>query len=49
MARLPEYRIILHSPRGLGALGCVGCLLAIFVVGGVVGVLLFGWKTLLGF
>jgi hypothetical protein len=38
----PFWRSIFRS------MGCVGCLVALFVVGGIMGVLLFGWKTLLG-
>lgn len=45
--QLPEYRIYVNRGR-LRGFGCVGCLLAIFVIGGVLGILLFGWKTLLG-
>lgn len=47
--QLPEYRVYFNpGPRRLRGWGCVGCLFAIFVLGGIVGVLLFGWKTLLG-
>jgi hypothetical protein len=46
--QLPEYRVIFNPPPRVRALGCAGCLAVIFVVGGIVGVLLFGWKTLLG-
>ena len=48
MSQLPEYRVYFNPPPRLHAFGCAGCLIAIFVVGGIVGVLLFGWKTLLG-
>jgi|HubBroStandDraft_6_1064221.scaffolds.fasta_scaffold79326_1 hypothetical protein len=48
MPQLPEYRVIFNPPPRFRAFGCAGCLIAIFVVGGIVGVLLFGWKTLLG-
>jgi len=48
-------RIYINPPPFLQALGCSGCglgcaaiLLAIFVLGGIFGVLLFGWHTLLG-
>ena len=50
-----ETRIYLNAPPFLRALGCSGCglgclavLLVIFVLGGIFGVLLFGWNTLLG-
>jgi len=46
--QLPEYRVIFNPPPRVRALGCAGCLAVLFVVGGIVGVLLFGWKTLLG-
>jgi hypothetical protein len=48
MSQLPEYRVIFNPPPRFRAFGCAGCLIAVFVVGGIVGVLLFGWKTLLG-
>ena len=44
----PEYRVYFTPPPAFRAFGCAGCLIAMFVVGGIVGVLLFGWKTLLG-
>jgi hypothetical protein len=45
----PVYRVVYdgRSPR-LRLFGCLGCLSVIFVLGGIMGVLLFGWKTLLG-
>ena len=46
--RLPEYRVSITASPKLRWLGCAGCLFAIFILGGVVGILLFGWKTLLG-
>jgi hypothetical protein len=49
-------RIYLNPPPFLRALGCSGCglgclagLLVVFLLGGLAGVLLFGWKTLLGY
>jgi hypothetical protein len=48
MPEVPEYRVYFNPPPRLRTFGCAGCLIAIFVAGGVVGVLLFGWKTLLG-
>jgi hypothetical protein len=48
MDDLPQTRIYFNPRPMIGGFGCVGCLIAIFVVGGIVGVLLFGWKTLLG-
>jgi hypothetical protein len=46
--RLPEYRVYFNPGPRLRGFGCLGCLAAIFVLGGIMGVLLFGWKTLLG-
>jgi hypothetical protein len=49
MDQPPQYRIVYSgSPSGWRFAGCAGCFFAVFVVGGIVGVLLFGWKTLLG-
>ncbi len=47
--QLPNYRVYFTPPPLLRGFGCLGCLLALFVLGGIVGVLLFGWKTLLGY
>ena len=51
-----DTRIYLNAPPFLRALGCggcgVGCLvlaIVVFVLGGILGVLLFGWKTLTGY
>jgi hypothetical protein len=44
----PEYRVYFNPGPRLRGFGCVGCLLVIFVIGGILGILLFGWKTLLG-
>lgn len=51
----PHTRIYLNAPPVLRALGCGGCGfgclmlgLAVFVLGGVFGVLMFGWQKLLG-
>jgi hypothetical protein len=50
-----QTRIYLNGGPFLRALGCGGCglgcfslFLVVLVVGGVLGLLLFGWKTLLG-
>ncbi len=45
----PHTRIYFTPPPFLRGFGCAGCLLAVFVLGGIIGVLLFGWKTLLGY
>ncbi len=49
-------RIYLNAPPILRAIGCSGCglgcaglLLIVFLLGGLFGILLFGWRTLLGF
>ncbi len=44
----PEFRVYFNPPAGFRAMGCAGCLIMLFIVGGIMGVLLFGWKTLLG-
>lgn len=44
----PQVRIYFNPPPVFRTFGCLGCLVALFVVGGIIGVLLFGWKTLLG-
>ena len=49
MSEPPQYRIVsFNAGPPLRIAGCIGCLFVIFVMGGIVGVLLFGWKTLLG-
>jgi hypothetical protein len=48
MDQLPETRIYFNPPPFVRGFGCAGCLIAIFILGGIIGVLLFGWKTLLG-
>jgi hypothetical protein len=48
MAQLPEYRVYLNGPPLMRMFGCAGCLAAIFVGGGALGLLVFGWKMLLG-
>lgn len=44
----PNIRVYFNPPPQWRAMGCVGCFVMLFIVGGIVGVLLFGWKTLLG-
>lgn len=50
-----QTRIYLNAPPLLRAFGCGGCglgcltlAIVVFVLGGLVGVLLAGWRTLLG-
>jgi hypothetical protein len=50
----PQTRIIINPPPFLRLLGCSGCglgclvvLIVVFLLGGVFGILMFGWKTLL--
>ena len=45
----PHTRVYFTPPPFLRGFGCAGCLLGIFVIGGIIGVLLFGWRTLLGY
>ena len=47
--QLPRTRVYFTPPSFLRGFGCAGCLAVIFVIGGILGVLLFGWKTLLGY
>jgi hypothetical protein len=44
----PNVRIYFTPPPALRGCGWVGCLMAIFVIGGILGLLVFGWKALLG-
>lgn len=49
-----RYRIVeivmdrRRPPWRLRLAGCAGCLVSLFVLGGILGVLLFGWRQLLG-
>ena len=45
----PDVRIYFNPPRGFRGCGWLGCAGAVFVIGGILGVLLFGWEKLLGF
>ena len=42
----PQLRVYFAPPRRFKFAGCAGCLIAIFVLGGILGVLLFGWQKL---
>ena len=44
----PRFVVRFNASPQLRLAGCAGCLIAVFVAGGIIGVLLFGWKTLLG-
>ncbi len=51
-----QTRIYLNAPPFLRALGCGGCglgsmgmLLVVFLLGGLFGILVFGWRTLRGY
>ncbi len=48
MSQRPQFNVVVNVSPQLKILGCAGCLLSIFIMGGIVGVLVFGWKTLLG-
>lgn len=48
MRQLPEYRVYFNGSPLMRMFGCVGCLFSIFVAGGAAGLLLLGWKFLLG-
>jgi hypothetical protein len=47
MSDLREYRVIVHR-QPFRLFGCVGCLVSLFVLGGIVGLLWLGWRSLLG-
>jgi hypothetical protein len=44
----PDVRVYFTPPAALRGCGWIGCIVAIFVIGGVVGLLWSGWKALLG-
>lgn len=44
----PRFRVYLTPPRAWRFFGCAGCLVLLFILGGIAGVLLLGWKALLG-
>jgi hypothetical protein len=48
MNQLPQYRVYFTGPPHMRLFGCAGCLFAIFAGGGIIGLLLLGWKFLLG-
>lgn len=45
----PRVRIYFNAPPAYRYMGCAGCLIAIFVAGGILGILLEGWRALLGY
>ncbi|HKD22289.1 MAG TPA: hypothetical protein VKB71_09755 [Rhizomicrobium sp.] len=49
MSQPPQFRIVsFNASPQLRIAGCLGCLFVIFVMGGIAGLLLSGWKALLG-
>ena len=48
MSQPPQFRIVSFNAPQLRIAGCLGCLFVIFVMGGIAGLLLSGWKALLG-
>jgi hypothetical protein len=44
----PQFRVYFNPGPRLRGLGCLGCLLVIFVLGGLLGILVYGWRVLLG-
>ena len=44
----PNVRVYFTPPPAFRAFGCAGCLIALFIAGGIVGVLVLGWRALLG-
>jgi len=47
MNEINEYRVTVN-PRPFRVFGCIGCLVTVFIVGGIVGLLWQGWRSLLG-
>jgi hypothetical protein len=47
MNDIREYRVT-FSERPFRLFGCIGCLVTLFVIGGIVGLLWQGWRSLLG-
>ena len=43
----PRVRVFFNPRPMLRGFGCFGCLIALFIVGGIVGLLVLGWKALL--
>lgn len=43
-----DVRVYFNPPPRFRAFGCAGCMVVLFVLGGILGVLLIGWKALLG-
>lgn len=43
----PQFRVYVSPTRGARLFGCLGCLVALFVLGGIVGLLIMGWRALL--
>jgi hypothetical protein len=48
LSEVRQYRVYFSRPPIFGGLGCVGCLFILFIMGGILGVLVFGWRQLLG-
>ena len=47
MNDIREYRVTFNR-QPFRFFGCVGCLITIFVIGGIVGLLWQGWRVLFG-
>ena len=47
MNEIDEYRVIVN-PRPFRVFGCLGCFVMLFILVGIVGLLLLGWRSLLG-
>lgn len=49
MSQPPQFRIVsFNASPSLRIAGCLGCVFVVFFLGGIIGLLAFGWKTLLG-
>jgi hypothetical protein len=47
MNEVHEYRVTVDN-RPFRIFGCIGCLVTIFVIVGIIGLLLQGWRAVLG-
>jgi hypothetical protein len=47
MSDINEYRVTFNR-RPFRIFGCLGCLVTLFIIGGIIGLLWQGWRSLLG-
>jgi len=48
MSDIRHYRIVPNQRAPFKFFGCLGCLITIFVIGGILGLLWQGWSFILG-